>query len=87
MAKQITYKQERKAEEDTLSAIFGRFVPVVGQGFNINFAYPINKHITETQIRAALDIGYSISSIEAVVNQPGMNDHLHIWLHKIQERV
>ena len=74
----------RKDAENHLRKIFGtEDIFVVGQGFNINFALPLDTPVTENQIDALKEINYKLVQVEAVVNKSGFTDHLHIHVREV----
>jgi len=76
----------RHEAEQKLRAIFEtEDVFVVGQGFNINFSVPLDTYIHEWQIEALREFNYRLTNFHPVVNQSGMNDHLHIWVKEVME--
>ena len=77
---------EQARDEIALNHIFKTDTVIVqGQGSTINFSVPLNTNINEDKLSQAAAIDYKLISFEAVVNQPGMSDHLHVWLRKLAE--
>ena len=76
----------RKEAEKRIRRIFNdKNILVVGQGFDPNFALPLDTFIHERQIDALRSFNWKISQFNAVVNKSGMKDHLHIWVTEIKE--
>ncbi len=78
--------REQEEDEKALREIFdNENIFVVYQGDTINFAHPINKAITQEQLEEAMELDYKFIQVEAVIDQSGMSNHLHVWLHKLAE--
>lgn len=78
-------KLTREQIEGELKLIFPEcdFFSAIGAG-DYNFALPLEYCIKTEQIEKLRALGFALSQIKPIVNEPGMSPHLHIWIDLIQ---